>query len=127
MNNEWYARPVLFVTDVDRSVDFYVKKLGFTQSWRYVEDGKAEVAQVARPGCEIIVSSQWPDKAGKGLMFVSLDAEVLNALRSELEQRGVDVKDGHWGYRLTVVVDPDGNEFYFPHDGAEVTGTLEKF
>jgi len=32
MSNEWYARPVLFVTDIDRSVDFYVKQLGFTQN-----------------------------------------------------------------------------------------------
>jgi hypothetical protein len=30
MSNEWFARPVLFVTDIDRSVDFYVKQLGFT-------------------------------------------------------------------------------------------------
>jgi hypothetical protein len=41
-------------------------------------------------------------------MFISLDGEVLNALRAELEGRGVDVKDGHWGYRLMVIVDPDG-------------------
>ena len=35
MSNEWFARPVLFVADIDRSVDFYVEQLGFTQSWRY--------------------------------------------------------------------------------------------
>jgi hypothetical protein len=28
----WFARPVLFVADIDRSVDFYVKQLGFTQT-----------------------------------------------------------------------------------------------
>ena len=66
------------------------------------------MAQVARPGCERILTSEWPDKAGNGLMFISLDGEVLNALRAELEGRGVDVKDGHWGYRLMVIVAPDG-------------------
>lgn len=35
MSDKWYARPVLFVADIDRSVDFYVKQLGFTQPWRY--------------------------------------------------------------------------------------------
>ena len=55
------------------------------------------VAQVERQGCALILSSQWPDKVGKGPMFISLDVEVLNALRAELEGRGVDVKDGHWG------------------------------
>ena len=115
MSNEWFARPVLFVADIDRSVDFYVKQLGFSHPWRYEEEGKARVAQVERQGCALILSSQWPDKVGKGLMFISLDVEVLNALRSELEGRGVDVKDGHWGYRLMVIVDPDRNELYFPY------------
>ena len=32
---DWFARPVLFVKDVDRSVDFYVNQLGFTRGWRY--------------------------------------------------------------------------------------------
>src|SRR5450631_2816536 len=115
MSDKWYARPVLFVADIDKSVDFYVKQLGFTQSWRYEEEGKAWVAQVDRQGCALILSSQWPDKVGKGLMFISLDVEVLNALRAELEGRGVDVKDGYWGYKLMVIVDPDGNELYFPY------------
>ena len=115
MSNEWFARPVLFVADIDRSVDFYVKQLGFSHAWRYEEEGKARVAQVERQGCALILSSQWPDKVGKGLMFISLDVEVLNALRAELEGRGVDVKDGHWGYRLMVIVDPDRNELYFPY------------
>jgi catechol 2,3-dioxygenase-like lactoylglutathione lyase family enzyme len=129
MSNRWYARPVLFVTDIDKSVDFYVNQLGFTQKWRFApEGGKAGVAQVARPGCELILEAESPDKTGKGLMFISLDADVLNALRAELEGRGLDVKDGVWGYRVMVVVDPDGNEFYFPYDeGLQVKGTLERF
>ena len=113
MSSEWFARPVLFVADIDRSVDFYVKQLGFTQPWRYEEEGKARVAQVERQGCALILSSQWPDKVGKGLMFLSLDVGVLNAVRAEFEGRGVDVRDGYWGYRLMVIVDPDGNELYF--------------
>lgn len=113
VSGEWFARPVLFVADIDRSVDFYVKQLGFTQPWRYEEGGAARVAQVERQGCALILSSQWPQKVGQGLMFISLELDVLNALRAELEGRGVDVKDGHWGYRLMVVADPDGNELYF--------------
>jgi catechol 2,3-dioxygenase-like lactoylglutathione lyase family enzyme len=127
VSNDWYARPVLFVTDIDASVDFYVKQFGFTQNWRYEEEGRAWVAQVARPGCELILTAQWPDKAGNGLMFISLETEVLNALRAELEGRGVDVKEGHWGYRLMVIVDPDGNQFYFNYAGSEATGTLRTF
>jgi catechol 2,3-dioxygenase-like lactoylglutathione lyase family enzyme len=123
MSNKWYARPVLFVADIDRSVDFYGQQLDFTESWRYEEDGKAYVAQVDRLGCELILSSQWPDKVGNGLMFISLDPGVLNALRVELEGRGVDVKDGQWGYRLMVVTDPDGNQLYFPYAATPATGS----
>jgi catechol 2,3-dioxygenase-like lactoylglutathione lyase family enzyme len=118
MGKQWFARAVLFVADIDRSVDFYVKQLGFTQAWRYEDEGKPYVAQVDRQGCELILSSQWPDKVGKALMFLSLDGAVLDALRAELEGRGVDVKDGEWGYRLMVVADPDGNQLYFPYPAA---------
>ncbi len=115
MSDEWFGRPVLFVADIDRSVDFYVRQLGFIQPWRYEEEGQALVAQVERQGCALILSSQWPAKVGRGLMFISLDVAVLNAVRAEFEGKGVEVRDGYWGYRLMIVTDPDGNELYFPY------------
>jgi catechol 2,3-dioxygenase-like lactoylglutathione lyase family enzyme len=121
MSKEWYSRPVLFVMDIDKSVDFYVRQLGFKQAWRYEEEGKAFVAQVGRRGCELILSSQWPDKVGKGLMFISVDVDVLEELRAELEGRGVEVRDGQWGYPLMVIADPDGNELYFPYPATSAT------
>jgi catechol 2,3-dioxygenase-like lactoylglutathione lyase family enzyme len=113
---DWYARPVLQVGDVQRSLDFYIERLGFTESWRHAEDGQLLVAQVERDGCAIIFSCQWPEKRGKGLMFISLgdgSLEVMNAARAELEARGAPVTDGQWGYRLFVVDDPDGNQLFF--------------
>jgi catechol 2,3-dioxygenase-like lactoylglutathione lyase family enzyme len=119
---DWFARPVLHVTDVDASLRFYVDRLGFTCPWRFDEDGTAYVAQVDRQGCALILAQRWPEKVGKGLMFISLNVEpethqaavaALDALRAELEARGVPVKDGSWGYRLLVVDDPDGNQLFF--------------
>jgi catechol 2,3-dioxygenase-like lactoylglutathione lyase family enzyme len=126
---DWFARPVLHVTDVAASLRFYVDQLGFTSPWQHVEDGTLLVAQVDRQGCALILSCQWPEKVGKGLMFISLDIEpdtpgaqiaALDTLRAELEARGVAVKNGSWGYRLLVVDDPDGNQLYFnyPHEPA---------
>ena len=129
MSNEWFARPVLFVADIDRSVDFYVMQLGFTQAWRYEEEGKAFVAQVDRRGCALILAQTWPEKIGKGLMFISLNAEpetqvaALDALRAELEAEGVPVREGSWGYRLLVVDDPDGNQLFFNYPAE--TGTAK--
>ena len=34
---DWFARPVLHVTDVEASLRFYVDRLGFTSPWRYEE------------------------------------------------------------------------------------------
>lgn len=126
---DWFARPVLHVTDVAASLRFYVDRLGFTSPWHHEEAGTLVVAQVERQGCALILSSQWPDKVGKGLLFISLNVEpdtrdaqieALDALRAELEAGGVAVKDGSWGYRLLVIDDPDGNQLYFnyPNESA---------
>jgi catechol 2,3-dioxygenase-like lactoylglutathione lyase family enzyme len=121
---EWFARPVLHVSDVEASLRFYVERLGFTVPWRYEAEGRVRVAEVDRSGCALILSQQWPEKVGKGLMFISLNVEpqtreaelaAVDALRAELEARDITVKDGHWGYRVLVVEDPDGNQLYFPY------------
>jgi len=132
---DWFARPVLHVTDVQASLRFYVDRLGFTSPWRYGEDGRALVAQVDRQGCALILSDQWPEKAGKGLMLISLNTEqqtpeaqiaALDALRAELETKGVPVKDGSWGYRLLVVDDPDGNQLFFNYPGETPAGRIDR-
>jgi len=134
---DWFARPVLHVKDVEASLLFYVNRLGFTNPWRYDDEGRVHVAQVERQGCALILADTWPEKIGKGLMFISLNVSMndtvndesatrkaavaaLDALRAELESKGVLVKDGSWGYRLLVVDDPDGNQLFFnyPNENA---------
>jgi catechol 2,3-dioxygenase-like lactoylglutathione lyase family enzyme len=108
---------VLFVSDVAASVDFYTGRLGFVQRWRHEEDGRPLVAQVDRDGCELILSCQWPEKNGCGMMFVSLDMDGFRALPEECAKNGVGVKQGRWGYPVLIVDDPDGNQLYFPDPG----------
>jgi catechol 2,3-dioxygenase-like lactoylglutathione lyase family enzyme len=124
---EWFARPVLHVSNVEASLRFYVDRLGFTVPWRFEDDGRVFVAQVDRQGCALILCDQWPEKVGKGLMFISLNVEpetheaavaALDALRAEFEARSVLVKDGNWGYRLLVVEDLDGNQLFFNYPNA---------
>jgi uncharacterized glyoxalase superfamily protein PhnB len=107
-------------------------QLGFTCAWRFDEEGKAYVAQVERQGCSLILNKTWskthPEKIGKAVIFISLNVEpetpeaataALDALRTEFDSKGVNVKDGSWGYRLLVVDDPDGNRllFNYPANG----------
>jgi uncharacterized glyoxalase superfamily protein PhnB len=128
---DWFARPVLHVKNVVASLHFYIDQLGFTSPWRYDEDGRVRVAQVDRQGCALILSDQWPEKVGKGLIFISLNVESatreaavaeLDALCTELEGKGVPVKDGSWGYRLLVVDDPDGNQLFFNYPSDTTSG-----
>ncbi len=124
---EWFARPILHVKDVDASLGFYVKLLGFTSPWRYDEEGRTRVAQVERQGCALILANNLDArKIGQGVMFISLNVEpatpetlvtALDALRAELEAKGVSVKEGSWGYRLLVVDDLDGNQLFFNYPG----------
>ncbi len=125
----WFARPVLHVKDVETSLRFYVDRLGFTCPWRYDEGG---VAQVDRQGCALILATTWPEKIGKGLIFISLNVEpetqiaALNALRVEFEARGVLVREGSWGYRLLIVDDPDGNQLFFNYPSETGSGEIAK-
>jgi catechol 2,3-dioxygenase-like lactoylglutathione lyase family enzyme len=130
---DWFARPVLHVRDVEASLRFYVNRLGFTSPWRYEEDGRAYVAQVERQGCALILADTWPEKIGKGLMFISVNGEqqtreavivALDALRAELEAKDVSVKEGSWGYRLLVVDDPDGNQLFFNYPAESASGKM---
>ena len=120
---DWFARPVLHVKDLETSIRFYVDRLGFACPWRNDEDG---VAQVDRDGCSLILADTWPEKIGKGLIFISLNFETevqvtaIDVLRAEFTAKGVVVKGGWWGYRLLVVDDPDGNQLFFnyPNEAA---------
>jgi hypothetical protein len=73
---DWFARPILSVTDVAASLRFYVDRLGFTSPWHFDENGKTFVAQVDREGCVLILGDQWPEKVGKGLIFISLNVDL---------------------------------------------------
>lgn len=132
---EWFARPILHVKDVDASLRFFVDQLGFTTPWRYDEEGRARVAQVDRQDCALILANNLsPEKIGNTVMFISLNVDppspqaataALDALRKEFESRGVQVKEGSWGYRLLVVNDLDGNQllFNYPSEAASSGGS----
>lgn len=110
----WYARPMIHVGDVETSTAFYVDQMGFTVAWSFSDGGKTFVAQVNRDDTEIILCSQWPEKVGKGMLFIEMTAEDWKALPAALEEKGVGSRSGWWGYRTLIVADPDGNELYFP-------------
>jgi catechol 2,3-dioxygenase-like lactoylglutathione lyase family enzyme len=117
VGSDWYARPVLAVRNAPEALAFYADKLGFKEDWRHEEDARLRIVQVSRQGCELILSDQWPDEAGQGRIFISLDGPGFAAARQDLADRGAQPKAGWWGYDLLVVEDPDGNRLWFPVPG----------
>lgn len=108
----WYARPVLFVADLGRSIRFYTEGLGFRKAW-HEADGKGTVCQVDRGGCEIILCED-SGRRDKARLFVSLTREAVAALRREIVDRSIPTQTSWWGYDVIKIDDPDGNELLFP-------------
>lgn len=104
----WYARPVFFVTDLDRALRFYVDRLGFWKKW-HAGDGAGTVCQVNRGDCEIILC-QHDTRRDKGRLFLELNAVALAELSRELVERSVPTREIWWGYPSLLIEDPDGNE-----------------
>ena len=112
--HQWYARPVLFVSDLQAALRFYIDKLGFKKKW-HAADGKGTVCQVDRGGCEIILCED-SARQDKGRLFVELNREGIDELRREILERSVPIQKAWWGYDVIRITDLDGNEILFPLD-----------
>ncbi|HEX6250005.1 MAG TPA: glyoxalase superfamily protein [Gemmatimonadaceae bacterium] len=110
ISHEWYTRPVLFVSDVQRALDFYVDTLGFDKKW-HEADGKGKVCQVDRGGCEIILCED-PTRDDRGRLFLELSREGVDQLLQETVERAVPTQKSWWGYDVLRIEDPDGNELF---------------
>jgi predicted enzyme related to lactoylglutathione lyase len=101
------------VSDVDRAKAFYTEQFGFNADHDHQVSEEMRFVQLTPPGsaCSISIGTGLVDAepgSVKGLQLVVTDIE---AARSELSERGVDVgevQDFPWG-RFLFVTDPDGN------------------
>jgi catechol 2,3-dioxygenase-like lactoylglutathione lyase family enzyme len=109
INNQiWYARPVFFVSDLDQALAFYVDGLSFSKIW-HEGNGKGNVCQIERGGCEIILSVDQARTSGNRL-FVELSKAEVEKLQLELAEKSIPWKRIWWGYDVLQLKDPDGNE-----------------
>jgi predicted enzyme related to lactoylglutathione lyase len=101
------------VADVDRAKAFYADQVGFVAEHDHQVTGDLRFVQLTPPGsaCSIALTSgahQMTPGSLEGLQLVVADIE---AARTELAARGVevsDVQDLPWG-RFVFFTDPDGN------------------
>jgi predicted enzyme related to lactoylglutathione lyase len=103
------------VSDVDRAKTFYTEKAGFNADHDHRVTEEIRFVQLTPPGsaCSIAIGTGLGDNAAppgsaQGLQLVVSD---IQAARSELADRGVevsDVQDFPWG-SFVFFDDPDGN------------------
>lgn len=112
MSTSFETSTLVFVRDVDAAITFYVGKLGFTLNMRHEEGSAALVAGVSRDHCSLLLTCQWPEKTGLGVLYAAFDEDEHSALCTELIARGVSFTEGWWGNDLLIVTDDDGNQLW---------------
>ena len=110
--HKWYTRPVLFVSDVNRALQFYTEVLGFEKAW-HEGDGQGKVCQVDKAGCEIILCED-AGRSDKGRLFVELTRDGIAEFKREIAERSIPNSKSWWGYDVIQIDDADGNELLFP-------------
>ena len=118
---DFWMRPILSVSDVRASVDYYCAKLGFQLNWSRGDAGLF-IAEVERPGIELILDggSGLPTSQIPVVLALELHEHVnLNELYEELKQRGAIVRTAPfqvtWQPKMhqMEVADLDGNLLLF--------------
>lgn len=113
--------PIIFVTDVGRTAQFFTDKLGFATDFLHgdppfygsVSRGGAclHLRYVARPNFTELAARE------ESLILATVEVSDVNALHSEFVARGVDIArelaEQIWGGTDFHVRDPDGNEISF--------------
>jgi catechol 2,3-dioxygenase-like lactoylglutathione lyase family enzyme len=106
------------VSDVERAIDFYVGKLGFTKDVDVQPTEGVRVVQMtpAGSGCSVGFGTGLDVYAGEpgSVRGLHLVVEDVAEARAELLGRGVEVSDIHdfgGGVKGADFSDPDGNSF----------------
>ena len=106
------ARPILNVRDLQASLRYYDRELGFTVDWEHGEP--ADFGSVSRGHTTVFLCEGCQGTPGAWLMVFARDVDALHE-----EYRGTDAKirmppkDMPWGIREMHVSDLDGNVIRF--------------
>ena len=123
--NNFYARSVFFVADAERSLRFYVDRLGFAEDWNYREEGRTFVCQVSLFGFELILNetdSHTRGRAGHGRVFIGLEDDQREPLRQHILAKCIEFQRIDWGRPTILIKDLDANELFVWLPSDDFTG-----
>lgn len=112
--------PLLTVQCIERSIEFYRNRLGFTIVGRAESDDKLFWCRLERGGVSIMLQQAAEEDGpaegrGRGVSFYFL-CDDADALYAELSARGVQLKPpslAYYGMRQLFVREPDGYSICF--------------
>jgi predicted enzyme related to lactoylglutathione lyase len=103
------------VSDVDRAKAFYTEQIGFNADHDHTVTEQIRFVQLTPVGsaCSIAIGTGIVDSEPGSVAGLQLVVSDIDAARSELTERGVEVspvQDFPWG-RFVFFSDPDGNRW----------------
>ena len=113
--------PILDVTDVDVSVAFYTRKLGFTHGFSMPgDDGKSSFAMVnLGPATIGLTLNPATEHCGSGveMMIYIPEGADLDQFYAEVQAKGIaierEIAEQYWGDRTFSLRDPDNYSLTF--------------
>jgi len=123
----------LSVKDIERSLDFYVNKLGFTEMFRLDRDDRLWIVYLRITDTQFIelfpegVGEGAPPFANIGFNHLCLEVDDIDAAIAELKANGVTLtaekKLGVDHNHQAWIADPEGNRIELMQLGAEAMQT----
>jgi len=131
------AVPFFGITDIERSLRFYIDGLGFTMAHQWAPDGRIRWCWLEHGSASIMLQEYWKDgrpggapagPLGQGVSICFMCADAI-AIYHDAKARGLQPARPYVGNNLWVTsfTDPDGYrlDFESPTDVPEDTEYLE--
>ncbi len=111
------ASPSFTVNDLQKSLDFYTRVMGFTVSERWENDGRLMGVELVAGAVNFFIGQDdWKkgrDRVkGEGFRLYCTTGQDIDALAEQIKKNGgtlaEEPHDEAWGARVLTVADPDG-------------------
>jgi len=102
--------PIFQVANLQRSIDFYTRVMGFELGWTAGEP--LDRASLCRDSVEITIETDPAPARAKVYIYVSGVDEIYSRAAAAGAQVTVPLADRFYGMRDGRIVDPDGNELH---------------
>ena len=110
-----FLHTMVRVTDIDKSLDFYCRKLGLVETRRFVNDkGRYTLVFVAapeNPDAAIELTYNWDPETyavGRGFGHLAFEVDDIYATCEQLMKNGVIINRPPRDGRMAFVKSPDG-------------------